>query len=94
MGMSLFSQGVIIGFLQFSSTKVMVLMVQSLTVFFVTSPPGAFLIPYIIMLTFAGLPLFFLECSFGQFASLGPVLLWKSVPILQGQQLLKRVIAH
>ncbi|XP_034759154.2 sodium- and chloride-dependent neutral and basic amino acid transporter B(0+) isoform X1 [Acipenser ruthenus] len=45
---------------------------------------GAFLIPYIIMLTFAGLPLFFLECSFGQFASLGPVSLWKSVPILQG----------
>ncbi|XP_020371536.1 sodium- and chloride-dependent neutral and basic amino acid transporter B(0+)-like [Rhincodon typus] len=45
---------------------------------------GAFLIPYIVMLTLAGIPLFFLECSFGQFASLGPVAVWKAVPILQG----------
>uniref|UniRef100_UPI00398F2CA2 sodium- and chloride-dependent neutral and basic amino acid transporter B(0+)-like n=1 Tax=Pristiophorus japonicus TaxID=55135 RepID=UPI00398F2CA2 len=45
---------------------------------------GAFLIPYIVMLALAGMPLFFLECSFGQFASLGPVAVWKAVPILQG----------
>ncbi|GCB78368.1 hypothetical protein scyTo_0015822 [Scyliorhinus torazame] len=45
---------------------------------------GAFLIPYVIMLALAGMPLFFLECSFGQFASLGPVAVWKAVPILQG----------
>ncbi|XP_072914710.1 sodium- and chloride-dependent neutral and basic amino acid transporter B(0+)-like [Hemitrygon akajei] len=45
---------------------------------------GAFLIPYVIMLMLTGMPLFFLECSFGQFASLGPVAVWKAVPVLQG----------
>ncbi|XP_043560306.1 sodium- and chloride-dependent neutral and basic amino acid transporter B(0+)-like [Chiloscyllium plagiosum] len=45
---------------------------------------GAFLIPYILMLTFAGIPMFFLETSFGQFASLGPIAVWKAMPILQG----------
>ncbi|XP_044161508.1 sodium- and chloride-dependent neutral and basic amino acid transporter B(0+)-like [Bufo gargarizans] len=45
---------------------------------------GAFLIPYTIMLAFSGLPLFFLECSMGQFSSLGPISVWRVVPILQG----------
>ncbi|XP_051877681.1 sodium- and chloride-dependent neutral and basic amino acid transporter B(0+)-like [Pristis pectinata] len=45
---------------------------------------GAFLIPYVIMLALTGMPLFFLECSFGQFASRGPVAVWKAVPIMQG----------
>ncbi|GCC30524.1 hypothetical protein chiPu_0008975 [Chiloscyllium punctatum] len=45
---------------------------------------GAFFIPYLTMLVFAGMPLFFLESSLGQFASLGPVAVWKAVPILQG----------
>ncbi|XP_067903949.1 sodium- and chloride-dependent neutral and basic amino acid transporter B(0+)-like isoform X1 [Heterodontus francisci] len=45
---------------------------------------GAFLIPYTLMLALTGIPLFFLESSFGQFASLGPVAVWKAVPILQG----------
>ncbi|XP_067903925.1 sodium- and chloride-dependent neutral and basic amino acid transporter B(0+)-like isoform X3 [Heterodontus francisci] len=44
---------------------------------------GAFLIPYTLMLALTGIPLFFLESSFGQFASLGPVAVWKAVPILQ-----------
>uniref|UniRef100_UPI00398EDD90 sodium- and chloride-dependent neutral and basic amino acid transporter B(0+)-like isoform X2 n=1 Tax=Pristiophorus japonicus TaxID=55135 RepID=UPI00398EDD90 len=45
---------------------------------------GAFLIPYALMLALAGMPMFFLESSFGQFASLGPVAVWKAVPMLQG----------
>ncbi|XP_078738717.1 LOW QUALITY PROTEIN: sodium- and chloride-dependent neutral and basic amino acid transporter B(0+)-like [Lampetra fluviatilis] len=45
---------------------------------------GAFLIPYTVMLAFAGLPLFFLECAYGQFASMGPITIWKSVPIVKG----------
>ncbi|XP_078268182.1 sodium- and chloride-dependent neutral and basic amino acid transporter B(0+)-like [Rhinoraja longicauda] len=36
------------------------------------------------MLALTGMPMFFLESSFGQFASLGPVAVWKAVPILQG----------
>ncbi|NWH34769.1 S6A14 protein, partial [Chloropsis hardwickii] len=45
---------------------------------------GAFLIPYTVMLALAGLPLFFMECSLGQFASLGPVSIWKILPLFQG----------
>ncbi|NXF15418.1 S6A14 protein, partial [Rhodinocichla rosea] len=45
---------------------------------------GAFLIPYTVMLALAGLPLFFLECSLGQFASLGPVSSWRMLPLFQG----------
>ncbi|XP_048400802.1 sodium- and chloride-dependent neutral and basic amino acid transporter B(0+)-like [Stegostoma tigrinum] len=44
---------------------------------------GAFLIPYTIMLVLVGIPLFFLECSFGQFASLRIIRVWKAVPMLQ-----------
>ncbi|NXP87516.1 S6A14 protein, partial [Passerina amoena] len=45
---------------------------------------GAFLIPYTVMLALAGLPLFFMECSLGQFASLGPVSAWRMLPLFQG----------
>ena len=46
--------------------------------------PGAFLIPYVIMLALVGLPLFFLELSFGQFCSLGPITAWKVNPLFKG----------
>lgn len=45
---------------------------------------GAFLVPYVIMLIIAGLPLFFLELSFGQFGSLGPITIWKACPLFKG----------
>ena len=45
---------------------------------------GAFLIPYLLMLFFVGLPLFFMELSFGQFASLGPITAYAYSPALKG----------
>uniref|UniRef100_T1KQK1 Transporter n=3 Tax=Tetranychus urticae TaxID=32264 RepID=T1KQK1_TETUR len=45
---------------------------------------GAFLIPYTIMLLFVGLPLFFMELAFGQYASEGPITIWKISPLFQG----------
>ncbi|ESO97683.1 hypothetical protein LOTGIDRAFT_104165, partial [Lottia gigantea] len=45
---------------------------------------GAFLIPYLIMLAAVGLPLFFMELAFGQFASLGPIAIWTVNPIFKG----------
>ena len=40
------------------------------------------------MLVFAGLPLFFMELSFGQFASEGVVSIWKVCPLMQGESFL------
>ncbi|XP_064634024.1 sodium- and chloride-dependent glycine transporter 1-like [Lineus longissimus] len=45
---------------------------------------GAFLVPYIIMLAVVGLPLFYMELAFGQFASLGPITIWKINPLMKG----------
>ncbi|XP_022098919.1 sodium- and chloride-dependent glycine transporter 1-like isoform X3 [Acanthaster planci] len=45
---------------------------------------GVFLIPYIIMLFLAGMPLFFLETAFGQYASQGPVTIWRACPLFAG----------
>lgn len=55
---------------------------------------GAFLIPYFTMLLVTGLPLFFLESSFGQFCSQGPINVWRAVPILQGEIRKKSCIIH
>lgn len=45
---------------------------------------GAFFIPYVIMVIFCGIPLVFMEMSFGQYASLGPVTIWRAVPLFKG----------
>jgi len=45
---------------------------------------GAFLIPFILMLFLIGIPLFYLELCFGQFASLGPIAIWKVSPLMKG----------
>ena len=45
---------------------------------------GAFLLPYTIMLALVGLPLFYLEVGIGQYASLGPITIWKMNPLLKG----------
>ncbi|XP_071821795.1 sodium- and chloride-dependent neutral and basic amino acid transporter B(0+)-like isoform X1 [Apostichopus japonicus] len=54
---------------------------------------GAFLIPYAIMLFFAGLPLFFLEVSFGQYSSLGPITAWRAVPLMKGLGVCQIIVA-
>ncbi|XP_054156343.1 sodium- and chloride-dependent glycine transporter 1-like isoform X2 [Oppia nitens] len=45
---------------------------------------GAFFIPYTVMLVFVGIPLFLLELGFGQYASEGPITIWKVSPMFQG----------
>ncbi|PIO06880.1 hypothetical protein AB205_0059930 [Aquarana catesbeiana] len=55
---------------------------------------GAFLIPYVIMLALAGLPLLFLECSLGQFASLGPIEIWRITPFFQDRRRLHGDLRH
>lgn len=47
--------------------------------------PGAFLIPFTIMLIIAGLPLMFMELSFGQYAALGPIAVYQRFcPLFKG----------
>lgn len=46
---------------------------------------GAFLIPYLIMLFFCGIPLFLLELGVGQFSSLGFIQMFRIAPLFKGQ---------
>ena len=45
---------------------------------------GVFLIPYFIMLFCCGIPIFYLETAFGQYAGQGPLGVWQSIPIFKG----------
>ncbi|XP_064620267.1 sodium- and chloride-dependent glycine transporter 2-like [Lineus longissimus] len=45
---------------------------------------GAFLIPYILMLAIAGLPIFFMELAIGQFSNYGAMAVWKISPAFRG----------
>ncbi|TRY61820.1 hypothetical protein TCAL_04386 [Tigriopus californicus] len=45
---------------------------------------GAFLIPYLLMLVFGALPLFYMEVILGQYNRQGPISLWKICPLFKG----------
>ncbi|XP_050417804.1 sodium- and chloride-dependent glycine transporter 1 isoform X2 [Patella vulgata] len=45
---------------------------------------GAFLIPYLFFMVVCGMPLFFMEIAYGQFASLSPVTIWSISPLFKG----------
>ncbi|KAI0231282.1 Sodium- and chloride-dependent glycine transporter 2 [Lamellibrachia satsuma] len=54
---------------------------------------GAFFVPYIIMLSFIGMPLFFMELSLGQFSSNGPLTCWGFSPLFKGLGVAQLVIS-
>ena len=53
--------------------------------------PGAFLVPYFICLAMLGIPLFFMELNFGQFASLGPLKIWRMNPAMKGKVIVAKL---
>ena len=45
---------------------------------------GCFLIPYLICLVVAGIPVLVLEIALGQYTSQGAITAWKICPLFQG----------
>ncbi|XP_072769451.1 sodium- and chloride-dependent creatine transporter 1-like isoform X3 [Nerophis lumbriciformis] len=50
---------------------------------------GVFLIPYLLIVFFGGIPVFFLEIALGQFMKQGGVSAWNIVPLFKGTFLIK-----
>lgn len=46
---------------------------------------GAFLLPYLVMLTLCGIPLFFMEMCWGQFSSTGCLTMFRIAPLFKGR---------
>ena len=47
---------------------------------------GAFLIPYVLMLVFGGIPLFYMELALGQYYRTGAITCWARVcPLFKGK---------
>ena len=49
---------------------------------------GAFLIPYLLMVVFLGLPMFLLEVTIGQYSSFGSIMVWEASPLFKGKMVL------
>lgn len=47
-------------------------------------PTGAFLVPYLLFMVIAGMPLFYMELALGQFNREGAAGVWKICPVLKG----------
>jgi SNF family Na+-dependent transporter len=48
--------------------------------------PGAFLVPYCVMLVVGGIPLFYMELALGQFNRKGAITCWgRLVPLFKGE---------
>ncbi|KAL1431859.1 hypothetical protein MTO96_013951 [Rhipicephalus appendiculatus] len=69
-----------------NSTRALVRNIRVLSSVFVlfATFSGVFLIPYMLMLVFGALPLFYMELVLGQYNRQGPISVWKVCPLFKG----------